>query len=91
MHLGHLYYNGKSDGRIVNKDIPKSIEFYRRGCSNGFSRLCTMVGYIYSGGKGIEKNSSMAIQYFKKGCVGGSPNGCKLLKQMEDNNEIHID
>jgi TPR repeat protein len=74
-NLGVLYAEGKS----VEYDFVKVIEYYGKGCDGGNENACEALGYEYYNGGGVRHDYVEAIKVYEKGCDDGIANACNAL------------
>ncbi len=71
----------KSTKQEQQKEAQKVIEFYKKSCTLGYAKGCTVYGMQYAAD--TEKDSSKDdAYYFKKACEAGDETGCTMLKMM---------
>lgn len=71
--LAQLY--GK-DGRIVKKNIPLSIEYYRKAADLGKPIAEFRMSQILDAGDGVQKNHHLSIEYALRAAAHGNADGC---------------
>lgn len=70
--LGHIYYFGK--GGSFNKDVEKSVFWYKKAAESGDVMSEYMLGYIYSGGgfvNAAEYNRKESLKWFLRAANNG--------------------
>lgn len=84
--LGALYA-GFSKSNIVDKDMNKAIQYWKKGCELGSGSACTTYAVVID-------DIPTRIEILKKACDLGNENGCLTLKQtvkiVELNNECYV-
>lgn len=78
LELAHIYETGKEvEGKEVEKDNLKAIEFYKKACHSGDVGICLSVAETYfDGKKGITKNAAEGTFYLEKACDLGDAETC---------------
>lgn len=71
-NLGALY----SEGRFVEKDTKKAMEYYIRSAEKGCAEACCNLGYFYLYGKGGQVDYKKAYEYFSRGAMLGNDANC---------------
>ena len=66
-NLGWMYY----DGRGVEKDYKKAIEWYTKSAEQGVAVAQYNLGVMYSNGQGVDTDYKKAIEWFKKSAEQG--------------------
>lgn len=69
--LGKAYWDGKK----VQRDRKKAVEYYRLAAEKGHANAMAGLGAAYALGQGIEKDDKLAADYFRKAAEGGSAVG----------------
>ncbi|MEE2694934.1 MAG: tetratricopeptide repeat protein [Pseudomonadota bacterium] len=59
-NLGYLYEKGV----VVEKDLKKSLDFYKKAAEQGFPTAQYNVGEIYAEGRGVKRNKVIALKWF---------------------------
>lgn len=78
-NLGALY----SEGRFVEKDTQKAIDYYIKSAECGCTEACCNLGYYYLYGRNDEVDYKKAFEYFSKGAIlGNDANCCYKLGDM---------
>ena len=74
--LGNLYYNGKG----VERNYKKGMEFYGKSCEMGEAKGCNNLGYSYRWGLvSGEMDDKKANEFFGKACEMRNARGCHRL------------
>jgi len=61
------------DGRGVERDYEKALQWYRKSADQGDAQGLDNVGFMYLRGWGVPKNPEIAVAFFKAGAKGGNP------------------
>lgn len=71
-NLGALY----SEGRFVEKDTKKAMDYYIKSAEAGSSEACCNLGYFYLYGRNDEVDKKKAFEYFSRGAMIGNDANC---------------
>jgi TPR repeat protein len=71
------------EGKYINKDISKGIEYLEKACEQGAAVGCYNLGNIYAQGRGVDKMPKKAMKLFNRACDKGVENACYNYKVME--------
>ena len=73
---------GYEEGRGVQKDIARAVEWYKKAASNNHNGAQYRLGQLYEKGIGVGKNMAMAKKWYRKAAENGSRLAKKRLRQM---------
>lgn len=73
--LGILY----SEGKVVKKDISKTVTYFRKACDGKNMDGCANFAYLYFLGKGVQKDFKKALELYTKTCNSTKKIGCTNL------------
>ena len=66
-NLGVCYYNGRG----VEKDEQKAVEWYQKAAEQGYAQAQKNLGVCYRHGTGIEKDEQKAVEWYQKAADQG--------------------
>ncbi len=73
---------GYEEGRGVQKDMAKAVEWYKKAASNNHNGAQYRLGQLYEKGIGVGKNMAMAKKWYRLAADNGSRLAKKRLRQM---------
>lgn len=71
-NLGALY----SEGRFVEQDTDKAMDYYTKSAEKGCAEACCNLGYFYLYGRNDEVDYQKAYEYFSRGAMLGNDANC---------------
>ena len=81
--LGNLYYDGKG----VERDYKKAMEFYGKSCEMGGARGCYNRGVLYYNGEGVKQDYGEAYYFYSEACIMRDAWGCYNIGVLYYNGE----
>ena len=71
-NLGALY----SEGRFVEQDTEKAMDYYIKSAEKGCAEACCNLGYFYLYGRNDKVDYQKAYEYFSRGAMLGNDANC---------------
>jgi TPR repeat protein len=70
------------DGRGKSPDAKRGQSLLEDNCKAGHGSSCTLLGFLYSRGRGVTKDDKRAMEYFVKGCGLDDLEGCVYVGEL---------
>ena len=70
------------DGRGKAPDAKRGLALLEDNCKAGHGSSCTLLGFLYSRGRGVVKDDKRAMEYFVKGCGLDDLEGCVYVGEL---------
>jgi uncharacterized protein len=76
--LGIIYFDGKG----VNQDYTKALEWYKRAADQGYAKAQHRLGFLYSTGQGVSQDYPEAVKWYRKAADQGYARSQNSLGSM---------
>ena len=63
-------------------DVQQAVGYFSRGCEEGDSRSCSILGVMYENGRGVPRDRSQALALYRYACMHGNDESCVNLGRM---------
>ena len=70
------------EGRGVQQDREKAVEWYRKAANQGDAAAQLNLGLSYYNGEGVEKNLNKALEWFEKAAKQGDKDALRAYKEL---------
>jgi TPR repeat protein len=69
-------------GYLVEKDMEKGLEWYRKAADLGNARSMYALGYAYQCGQGVETDLAEAAKWYEKAALAGHQNALQVYRVL---------
>ena len=77
-HIGNVYYNGRG----VEQDYAKALEWYEKAADLGNSSAMNQIGNLYGHGLGVELDYAQALEWLEKSADLGNSDAMNNIAYM---------
>jgi uncharacterized protein len=89
IELASAYDTGRPDTQILPRDEARAGALFERAfrvsdtaCAAGDMRVCGVLAWLYTTGRGVDRDPARAAQLLQRGCDGGELAQCRRLGKM---------
>ena len=85
--LGVMYKNGRG----VQQDNAKAVEWYRKAAEQGHANAQYKLGVMYKNGSGVQQDNAMVVEWYSKAAEQGHANAQNELRFLMGPPEQFVD